>query len=279
MARILPNEARNVTSGPLRLTHFVPPTRHRGEVAYLAALAVTAAAVLVRYLLDPLMGDTLPLVTVFGAVAFAVWMGGYGPAALSALSGYVASAYLFIEPRGELGLYVPMNVVGLAAYLFTCVIIVGLGESARVAHRRASEQRELLRITLASIGDAVITTDVEGRVTYLNAVGEALTGWTQSDAAGQPLQSVFNIVNEDTRLKVESPAEKALRQGVVVGLANHTILIRKDGGEHPIDDSAAPIMDERGRVGGCVLIFRDVTPQRSSERLKSAQLQTARLLA
>ena len=117
MARILPNDTQRVTSGPLRLTHLGPPTPQRREVAYLSALAVTAAAVLVRYLLDPLMGDTLPLVTVFGAVAFAVWMGGYGPAVLSALSGYVACAYLFIEPRGELGLYVPMNVVGLVAYL------------------------------------------------------------------------------------------------------------------------------------------------------------------
>ena len=248
-------------------------------MAYGSSLVVLGVAVLLRYLLDPVMGDTLPLVTLFGAVAFAVWIGGFGPAVLCAMVGYVASSYLFIEPRGTFGLSLLSNVVGLAAYLFTCAFIIGLGEAARAANRRANEQRELLRVTLASIGDAVITTDVQGRVTYLNAVGEALTGWPQRDAAGKRLQRVFNIVNEDTRLEVENPAAKALREGVVVGLANHTILIRKDGAEHPIDDSAAPIMDERGHVKGCVLIFRDVSAQRDIERSKSAQLRTARVLA
>ena len=248
-------------------------------MAYGSSLVVLAAALLLRYLLDPLMGDTLPLVTLFGAVAFAVWMGGYGPAIVSCVIGYVACAYLFIEPRGYLGLGEPMNLVGLAAYLFTCALIIGLGEAARAANRHTNEQRELLRVTLASIGDAVITTNVDGRVTYLNAVGESLTGWPQQEAAGQSLQTVFNIVNEDTRVKVENPAMKALREGVVVGLANHTVLLRRDGTESPIDDSAAPIMDEYGRVQGCVLIFRDVSIQRSIERHKSEQLQVARLLA
>ena len=103
------------------------------------------------------------------------------------------------------------------------------------------EQRERLRTTLASIGDAVITTDTEGRVTYLNAVAESLTGWTNAEAVGQPLDAVFRIVNEQTRQPVENPATRALREGVVVGLANHTVLIAKDGTERPIDDSAAPI--------------------------------------
>ena len=144
---------------------------------------------------------------------------------------------------------------------------------------RASERRELFRVTLRSIGDAVITTDVEGRVTYMNAVAESLTGWNQADAVGQSLETVFRIVNEDTRQPVENPAMKALRDGVVVGLANHTVLIQKDGRECPIDDSAAPISDEHGNVSGCVLIFRDVTAQRRMERDKAGQLLTARLLA
>ena len=104
-------------------------------------------------------------------------------------------------------------------------------------------------MTLASIGDAVIATDTEGRVTFLNAVAEALTGWTSEDAEGEPLETVFGIVNEQTRQPVENPAPRALREGVVVGLANHTVLIARDGTERPIDDSAAPIRDERGRSG------------------------------
>ena len=248
-------------------------------LAYVSAAAALAGAVLLRWLLDPVMGDTLPLVTLFGAVATAAWVGGYRPAAGVAILGYVACSYLFIEPRGRLGLDQAANVVGLLAYLFTCALIIGFGEAMRSAQARASEQRELMRVTLQSIGDAVITTDNEGRITYLNTVAESLTGWTQADALGHPLGTVFRIVNEETRGPVENPAARALRDGVVVGLANHTLLIRRDGSERPIDDSAAPIRNEHGDVSGCVLIFRDVTAQRRMEQDKASQLLTARLLA
>ena len=137
----------------------------------------------------------------------------------------------------------------------------------------------MLRVTLGSIGDAVITTDNEGRVTYLNGVAESLTGWTEQDALGHPLDEVFRIINEDTRETVESPATRAVREGVVVGLANHTLLIARDGSERPIDDSAAPIRDERGVVSGCVLIFRDVSERRQLEKHEAARLLSARLLA
>ena len=120
------------------------------------------------------------------------------------------------------------------------------------------EQKEWLRVTLSSIGDAVITTDAHGRVTFLNPVAQRLTGWTQADAAGEVLENVFRIVNEDSRGTVECPTVRALREGVVVGLANHTLLISKDGAERPIDDSAAPIRDDQGNVAGVVLVFRDV---------------------
>ena len=252
----------------------------RGAVlAYGLSLAVLTLAVILRWLLDPLMGDTLPLVTLFGAVAIAVWMGGYRPAILVVVVGYLAAAYLFIQPRGRIGLEHFENQVGLVAYLFTCSLIIGFGYAMRLAQHRASQGHQVLQVTLRSIGDAVMTTDVEARVTYLNAVAEALTGWTQAEAAGQPLDSVFRIVNEETRQPVENPAARALREGAVVGLANHTVLIHKDGSERPIDDSAAPIRDELGRVSGCVLVFRDVTMQRRLDRERSGQLLTARLLA
>ena len=246
---------------------------------YALAFTVLVAAVISRLLLDPVLGDTLPLVTLFGAVAYAVWVSGFPAAIVAAIFGYVACAYLFIEPRGQLGLDNLSNVVGLGAYLFTCVLIIGLGRAMRVAQARAAAGRETLRVTLRSIGDAVVTTDVEGRVTYINEVAESLTGWAHQEARGQPLDTVFRIVNERTRARVDNPAVRALREGVVVGLANHTVLIRKDGVECPIDDSAAPIRDERGRVSGCVLIFRDVTVQRRAEREKASQLRDARLLA
>jgi PAS domain S-box-containing protein len=243
------------------------------------ATTALAAAVLLRWLLDPLLGDGLPLVTLFGAVAAAVWFGGYRPAILVTVLGYAACSYLFIPPRGLIRLNEPVDLVGLLAYLFTCSLIVGFGEAMRIAQLRASERQEVLRITLRSIGEAVITTDLAGRVTYLNVVAESLTGWAYGDALNQPLGTIFRIINEETRLPVENPVTKALREGVVVGLANHTLLIRRDGGECPIDDSAAPIRDELDHVSGCVLIFRDVSAQRRADRERSDQLRTARVLA
>jgi PAS domain S-box-containing protein len=251
----------------------------KAGLTYAAALGILVATVLLRWLLDPIMGDALPLVTLFGAVAVAVWLGGYRPALLVALLGYAACLYLFIEPRGQLWFGKAGDAVGLAAYLFTCSIIIAIGEGTRIANARANEQRETLQVTLRSIGDAVITTDTRGRVTYLNTVAESLTGWPPQEAIGQPLDAVFRIVNEDSRQPVESPATQALRKGIVVGLANHTILIRRDGSECPIDDSAAPIRDAHGDVTGCVLIFRDVTDQRRLQLDKAGQLTNARLLA
>lgn len=128
------------------------------------------------------------------------------------------------------------------------------------------ERREWLRVTLSSIGDAVITTDAEGVVTFLNPVAQALTGWTMEEAAGVPLEVVFEIVNEESRRAVENPAVRALREGVTVGLANHSLLIARDGTERPIDDSAAPIRNEVGEVAGVVLVFRDTSDRRRHER-------------
>jgi PAS domain S-box-containing protein len=128
------------------------------------------------------------------------------------------------------------------------------------------EQREWLRVALSSIGDAVITTDIKGCVTCLSPVAESLTGWTQDEAAGVPLESVFKTVNEETRETVENPATRALREGVIVGLANHTLLIARDGTERPVDNSAAPIRKASGEVAGVVLVFRDVSERRRQER-------------
>ena len=134
-------------------------------------------------------------------------------------------------------------------------------KAAAVIH----EQREMFRTTIASIGDAVMTTDTQGRITYLNSVAQSLTGWRQEAAVGQPLETVFRIVNEETRASVENPVAKVLREGIVVGLANHTVLIAKDGTERPVDDSAAPIRDPKGKVAGIVMVFRDVTERRRAE--------------
>lgn len=144
------------------------------------------------------------------------------------------------------------------------------------ARQRAARAAERLRVTMASISDAVITTDDQGRVTQLNAVAEALTGWTVADAAGKRMEEVFAIINEESRRPVESPIERALRDNVIAGLANHTLLIAKDGREIPVEDSAAPIKTADGRVAGVVLVFRDVTERRRTERERAALLENER---
>jgi PAS domain S-box-containing protein len=149
--------------------------------------------------------------------------------------------------------------------------IIGASKIARdiTAQKRAAEelaaQHAWFRITLASIGDAVIASDPEGNVTFVNATAEHLTGWPESEALGRPLHDVFKIVNERTRQPVENPAALVKRLGRVVALANHTILLGRNGAERPIADSAAPIRDADDRMLGVVLVFRDVTDERQSE--------------
>jgi PAS domain S-box-containing protein len=140
-----------------------------------------------------------------------------------------------------------------------------IAERERIASS-LRDQREWLRVTLASIGDAVIATDDAGRVTFLNSSAEYLTGWSQVDASGRDLETVFHIVREDTDERVENPVVRVLRENVVVGLANHTHLIHRDGRRIPIDDSAAPIRATDGQIRGVVLVFHDVTERRRGER-------------
>jgi PAS domain S-box-containing protein len=141
------------------------------------------------------------------------------------------------------------------------------------ADRQLREQREWLRVTLTSIGDAVIATDDLGRISFLNPVAEALTGWTAHEAMGRPVAEVFRIINEQTGLAVEDPVACVLRECRTIPLANHTALVTKDGRSVPIEDSASPIMDANGRVIGVVLVFHDVTDKRrAEEELKHSRL-------
>ncbi|MEG8947695.1 PAS domain S-box protein [Rosettibacter firmus] len=123
-----------------------------------------------------------------------------------------------------------------------------------------------LRTTLYSIGDGVIAVDADGMITMMNSVAENLTGWKENEAIGLPLEEVFNIINEETRNKVENPVRRVLREGIVVGLANHTVLISKDGREFPIADSGAPIFDDNKNIIGVVLVFRDQTEERKIQK-------------
>lgn len=158
----------------------------------------------------------------------------------------------------------PEHLVRLLAFGVVGVLISVLIGTIGNIQRRLDFERQRLEITLRSIGDAVIATDPRGRITFLNPAAENATGWKNHEASGHLLKDVFRIVNEQTRNPAEDPVEKVIRMGGVVGLANHTVLIRKDGTEVPIDDSAAPILNA-GVLTGVVLVFRDVTQSRAKE--------------
>ncbi len=150
------------------------------------------------------------------------------------------------------------------------LIIANQALQSEIAERKRTE--EALRLsekrwatTLASIGDAVIATDTAGKITFMNAVAEGLTGWGLREASQRPVSEVFHIINEYTHQMVEDPVVKVIKAGAIVGLANHTILVKKDGAEVPIDDSGAPIIDRDGKVMGVVLVFRDITDRKQAE--------------
>ena len=143
--------------------------------------------------------------------------------------------------------------------------VIDISERKRAeAALRRSEQK--LAITLDSIGDAVMATDAERRITRMNPVAEKLTGWTQAEARGRPIDEVFHIINEETRRAAVIPVDDVLATGIIHGLANHTVLIARDGTERPIADSAAPIRDDAGKIIGVVLVFRDVVEERRFEQ-------------
>lgn len=193
------------------------------------------------------------------------------------------------KPFGVLGMFSPDTHTWVSGghrmelfEIFGSQVAISL-ENARLFDKRLKAEealdteRERLAVTLSSIGDGVVATDTEARVVMLNPVAENLTGWASEEAAGRPLLEVFNIINEETRQPAENPVFRSLRAGFIVGLANHTALIAKDGTETSIADSCAPIRDKDGKVLGTVLVFRDVTDERRAEEEREQLLNRLEL--
>ncbi len=157
---------------------------------------------------------------------------------------------------------------------FTLLLILSLASGISLIYnsrqkniyRNLWQSQQEFKTTLYSIGDAVITTDRQGNIKHMNHIAQQLTGWKESKARGEKLEKVFIIINEITRSRVENPVEKVLREGLIVGLANHSLLISKEGKEIPIADTGAPIKDKKGNTIGVVLVFRDQTEERKAQR-------------
>ena len=238
-----------------------------GPARYALAVASVLAATLLMfglYAATGLQRGAIPFVFYFCAVAFSAVYAGRGPGVVSIVLSALAAHYFFIPPFGSFG-FTLGALLQTGVFALVSSFILALADRSVSAERTALVSRESLRTTLRSIGDAVISADDSGRVVFMNPVAERLTGWALSDARGRPLAEVFRIVNEFTRETVESPVDKVLREGRVVGLANHTVLLARDGAEVPIDDSGAPILDASGRVTGVVLVFHDITERREAE--------------
>lgn len=236
---------------------------------YSLAIVVTVAAVGLRWLLNPYLQDFVPFVTLFAAVAASVWFGGIGPGLVSTIGGYIACDYLFVFSQGQTAHIGLRNFIAFFSYLLTCFIIISLGEAMRRAKNRAAGQAETLNVTLGSIGDGVISTDTDGNITFMNSVAESLTGWKATEVQARPIHEIFRIVHEDTRRTVENPAVRSLNSGTVTALANHSLLIARDGSEIPIDDSGSPIKDSKGEILGAVLVFRDIRERQKADRIRA----------
>jgi len=236
------------------------------------AILVVAAAAAVRLSLVGVFAERLPYLFFFLAVTVAAWYGGFRAGLLATILSGAASTVLTANAPGSFDPTRGRDIVGLGLFVVIGGIISALSGNLHTTRRKLS-------VTLKSIGDAVIVTDSHGRIVSLNPVAERLTGWPEGEARGKPLDDVFRVVDEDTRATVENPVIRALRTGAITGLANHTLLIARDGTETPIDDSAAPVRNDEGLLVGCVLVFRDVGPRRRWERSLQQSGRTSAYLA
>ncbi len=206
-------------------------------------------------------------VLIIAAMIASAWYLGRGPGLLVAFVLEIALFYFSTAP------YTFKSGVLSFNRLVLFVSLVLFATSRRNVERKLREQREWLHVTLYSIGDAVIATDINGSINFINPVAEAITGWKMPQASGKPLDEVFQVISEDTREPVENPFSVIKREGNVVGLANHTLLLTRDGRELPIEDSGAPIRDAGGKIIGVIIVFHDVSERRRTEQERERLLK------
>ncbi|OIQ98676.1 virulence sensor protein BvgS precursor [mine drainage metagenome] len=212
------------------------------------------------------------------------WIGGLIPGLISTVLSATLVSWFFIPPQFSFSGKTPMSLSSIGLFCIMGVLFSIFHDRLRRANQKAEEinaslrtSEENLSVTLSSIGDAVMTTDAQGRVTRLNVIAERLTGWSQAEAITLPVADIFHIINQNTRQPAPNPVEAALAQGIVHGLANDTVLIARDGSEIPIADSCAPIRNRDGLVIGTILVFHDVTREYAAQKAlrdSSTRIQT-----
>ncbi len=244
------------------------PTSSRLRLLFTYGLAAGLTLLLLWIRLAPMgykVGDPPALIFFLIPVVISAYLGGAGPGLLATILGAVCTDYFLLPPTHSFRMARSLSLMQWSALIGEGVLISLLMEAIHRSRRRAQLSRIEQTVTLSSIGDGVITTDRQGRVIFMNPEAERLTGWKDLEAVGQDLATVFRIINETTGEAVESPAQKTLRLGSVTGLANHTLLLSRDGRAIPISDSASPIRSPEGTLRGMVLVFRDATEERTTE--------------
>jgi PAS domain S-box-containing protein len=242
---------------------------------YGSAAVITTLATILTYLLWSSLGSTIsPLF--FVGVLFVSWYGGLRPGLLSALLSAAACNIVFSEPIGQLSLGAD-DLLRLAAFMIGAVFVGSLTMARRHAEQAALDAEKQLTITLKSIGDAVITTDASGRITFMNSIAQSLTGWQQHEAHGREIEDLFRIVDAKTRCEVETVVTRVLRDNVVLSLDGPVFMIARDGTEVPIDQIATPMRDNQGRINGIVLVLRSV-PDPKPKNPERALAETITLL-
>ena len=261
--------------------HLIPETYPARLIVLLGPYVIAAAGVIAATIIELAFLDIferVPMFLYWPVVILAGWRGGFRPGLFAAVLAVVLSNYYILPPRFSFSAEgVDLSVLILFA------LITGFMAWLRERQQRADsllyQKQQEMQVTLASIGDGVIVTDAQARVTFINSVAERLTGWSEAEASGKHVAGVFRIVNEETRQPADIPILEAIEKGVVIGLANHTLLLSKTGDEWPISDSAAPIRSAAGQIIGVVLVFRDDSKQRMAERsLRDSEMRYRNLV-
>ncbi len=250
------------------------PDKPRGIVTrYGLALALPLGSVAITHAMFP--SDTTlfsPLLAL--SIVCAATFGGIQVGILATAESLVLTVLALRRDGGLWQVSHPKDVLNGFAFALAGILVSFVAGSAGALNRRVAIERRKLEMTLSCIGDAVISTDLQGRVLFINPAAERATGWTLTEANGKESEEIFQIVDRETRVSVPSPIRQVLATGDEAGLARDTVLLRRDGSQIPVNDSATPIRDSQGTIIGAVMVFRDVSRNRKQEQ---TWLQTQRL--
>ncbi|HKT80732.1 MAG TPA: PAS domain S-box protein [Vicinamibacterales bacterium] len=246
---------------------------------YSIAIGPVAIGLMARLALEPLWQGRLPYITLFPAIMVSAWLGGLGPGIAATLLSGAGATYYWLLPRRSLGISDPGELVGLGVFILLGLVITGLNESWRRGTIALTNSEERLKVTLNSIGDAVLATDDSGRVSGMNDVAERLTGWTSIDAIGRLVEEVMVLVAEKTGVPLANPVTLVFQTGEPMTLEDAAVLVARDGRRTPIDITVAPIRVDEEPTSGIVLVFRDVSARQHLDAEREAQDRIARELA